>query len=165
MPDPQAESRCTDRRLRRFDRCSADSQNLLPFAAYAVSRPSRLDVAREKHRPDLWSISYPKPSSPGQTRKEATPARLGPTTDGPRKWPWRVRRRSGSGVRRPIWRLRESDREKLRRREPALGAGRDRVRSEPPIYQVARARGSVIPGPALGWLTIRIGASRRERRR
>src|ERR1700733_2388642 len=165
MPDPQAESQCTDRRLRRFDRCSADSQNLLPFAAFAVSRPSRLDVAGEKHRPDPWSISYPKPASPGQRGTEATPARLGPTIDGPRKLPGQVRRQSGSGVRQPIWRLRESDREKLRRREPALGAGRDRVRSEPPIYPVARASGAVVPGPALGWLTIRIGASRLERRR
>src|SRR3984957_2102755 len=158
MPDPQAESQCTDRRLRRFDRCSADSQNLLPFAAFAVPRPSRLDVARERHRPDPWSTSYPKPSSPGQTGKEATPARLGPTTDGPRKWPWRVRPRSGSGVRRPIWRLRESDREKLPRQGPAPEAGRDTARSERPAGPVVLANTKAEPEPALDWLNLRRGA-------
>src|ERR1700681_276723 len=92
-------------------------------------------------------------------------ARSDPTTDGRPQLPGRVRRQLGNGGRRPIWRLREPDREKWRRREPALRAGQDRVRSESPIYPVARASGSVVPGPALAWLTIRIGASRLERRR
>src|ERR1700683_1305510 len=158
MPDPQAEAQCMDRRLRRFDRCSADSQNLLPFAAFAVSRPSRLDVAREKHRPDPWSISYPKPSSPGQTGKEAPPARLGPMTDGHRECPWRVHPQSNSGVHRPTWQRRGSGRKKLRRQGPAPEVGLDTARSDRPAGPVVLANTKAEAGPALDWLTIRPGA-------